>query len=972
MSMSQRMVATLLAAAVAVGASASFALTAPSVRGTAAVPVRVHGVSIDPADHLAEHPDASELARTLVERLSENRIDTVYVNAYNVEYGAYYETTYRLNQESELGRQDFLGKFVSAAHARGIRVVAALYDHQHRGAWETHPEWREKTASGGDYNPPGTDIQYYLSTGNPGATAWWRGFLEDILRRYPDLDGVELREPIVNWWGTDADYNPAVTAAFRTAHPRATLGDETWRRFRQAMLTRFLKSEIALVHRAGLFVHVTTVATTGTSGSLMPAGYVAHETGFDLDALLRGRDLPDALKVELIWQQWARLYGRVAFTPEWTGRATLEFLREMRGRAPVIVHVELTDFGRSSITVEEFHRTLRAADRPGLQGVDFYSVSLADAKRAWPAVRAAYGEDKTATRVAGVPHDHRVLVLHDRGGPAAKAELPLRQLHQTELLNLLEHFDVRWDTHPVDAYRRGGLLGYDVVVYIGSLYGNVPAAFLSDISVFEGNVVWIGSNLYALSETGVRLAFVQPSQLARTGYDRIAYRGMSLRAWGEAIPTQARGNGVVAATLSGPRGSTPYILRSGRFWYVAGSPFSYLEVGGALNGRYLAFADILHDALGAPHRSSGPEALLRIVDVDPTTSPDDVRAITKALERKQIPFALSVTPFYGGASGGLALSDEPRLAAALRNAVAHGGAIVLDGAEHRYRGVTGRDAEFWDLRNHGGVAEDSAGYVESRLEEALAETWAEDLHPLAWETPESIATPFDYALFAQTFSTFVERRAYATWSGDAYRQPLPYRVENDVFGGRIVPDNLGSVDRDGKGQAQVLANARRLLAVRDGTAGVSISIRAGAGAAATVADRLHRLGYRFLDLYTLPNVVTSHDRVELTSAGLASVPVPSGWTLWQRLLNRDGSVVRETSETFVSYARPARTFSSLPHGTLLSLRAVPSGNGSLPRPPGGVGSIVVTMLAVIATAGAAVLIASYVLARAGAHREAAR
>jgi Uncharacterized protein conserved in bacteria (DUF2334) len=942
-------------------AAAAVLAGAVTAAPAAAASTRVHAVTIDPADYLSAVPDASALARQLVERFAANGVDRIYVNAYNVEYGAYYRTTYRYDQESEYGRQDLLGKLLAAAHARGIQVVAAFYDHQHRGAWEARPGWREKTPRGGDYNPPVTDIQYYLSTGNPQAAAWWRGFLLDVLRRYPALDGVELREPIVNWWGVEADYNPAVTRAFRAAHPRARLGDETWRRFRSATLTRFLQREIALVHARGRFAEVTTVADAYGEGKLVAAESEARETGFDLGALLRGPQRPDAVKVELIWQQWARLYGRIAFTPEWTGDAAAAFVRRVRGRAPVIVHVELTDFGRSSISADEFFRTLRAAASVrGLRGVDFYSAYLADAKRAWPAVRAVYGGSARARAAPGLARDRRVLVLYDAGGTGERAALA--KLQQTELLNLLGHFPVKWESHPMRAYRRGDLAGYSAVVYLGSVYGSVSQQFLSDVSVFDGSIVWIGANLWQLERSGVRLPFAQPSQRLRTGSTSIRYRGVELPAKGEAIATRARAGAHVVATLGGGGSRMPFVLRAGRFWYVTGSPFTFLEIPPRLNGRYLVFADALHDMLGIRAAAGGRRALVRVEDVNPLTDPAHVRVVAATLARRHVPFSISVTPFYVDPKRGVdvSLSERPSLVAALREAVARGGAIVLHGSTHQYRGRTGVDAEFWDLRNRGGLPVDSDAYVRARVLRGLEELWRNGLHPVAWETPHYLATAFDYSLFLDFFSTFLERRTYGVWNGTAYQQPLPFEVGADVYGARIVPENLGYVVHGSVNVEPLLVNARELRVVRDAVAGAYVHVGTNPALVGRLVRGLRRLGYRFLDVYTLPNVVEGPDRVELTGSGSASLPVPSGWELRLTVLDRAGDVTRKTEQRFASYARPVRTFAPVPGGGLASLVVLPSGAPDLGVPgSGGHGVGVVTALFYVALAALALLLLAY-------------
>jgi uncharacterized protein YdaL len=939
----------------------------------AATAERLRAVSIDPADYLADVPDASALARSLAAGFAANGVNAIYVNAYNVEYGAYYRTAYRYNTESDYGRQDLLGKLISAAHARGIRVFAAFYDHQHRGAWEAHQDWRAKTESGGDYNPPVTDIQYYLSVRNSGAIAWWRGFLLDLARRYPDLDGVEFREPIINWWGTTADYNADATRAFQAAHPGKPLGGEVWRRFRQDSLTRFLKLEIALVQRRGLAAHVTTVADVDGAGRLMSVASQARETGFDLDGLLAGPARPDAVKVELIWQQWARLYGRIAFTPEWTGTALRAFLRQVRGRAGVVTHVELTEFGRLRQSLEEFYRALHAADIPRTVGLDFYSAALADEKHAWPVVRSVYRRGPAAEVAAEIPHDRRILVLHDEDVRTPAAEASVARLERIEVLNLIDHLGLKWEARAVDGYRRGDLAEFDVVVYLGSRYGNAPLAFVSDVSVFDGTVVWIGQNLFQLRESGVLLPFEQPSQAARVTDGRIHYRGRSLRAKGELIPTYPEAGASAVATVAKGSARLPFVLRAGRFWYVAGSPFSFLELGSGLNGRYLVFADALHDMLRVSHAARSPKALLRVEDVNPETEPALIRDIADVFAARRAPFLLSVTPFYVAPERDLsvALSDRPDVVEALRYAVARGGAIVLHGSTHQYRGRTGIDAEFWDLKNGGGVAEDGEDYVRGRLARALAELWRNDLHPIAWETPHYVATPFDYALFADYFSTFVERRVYGVVAAHAYQQALPYPIESDVYGGRIVPENLGYVAQ-GQNARALVTNGAALRVVRDAFAGGYIHVATPAAEVARLVDELRRLGYRLVDPYRLSNVVEAPGRIELTGAGTASLPVPTGWFLERRVLARDGSTASRTLTQFASYARPTFTYRAVPGAGLVSLRVLSpdeagaaGGGGGAGTPGRGVVTVLEYGLVVFATVGLGLLLVVYAGTRAG-------
>lgn len=859
----------------------------------------IHAVSLDPADYLSVQHDASALARTLVARFARSGVNLIYINAYNVQYGAYYQTSYRYNSENEYGRQDLLGKLITAAHARGIQVFAAFYDHQHRGAWEQNPSWRAERQNGSAYNPPGVDVQYYLSIKNAPAAHWWRGFIGDILHTYPNLDGIELREPIINWWGTEADHNPAFDAAFARAYPHSPLNGSDWIRFRSQSLTAFLKAETHIIHAADRLVHVTTVADVHPSGAILTNAEESADTGFDAKALMRGPDRPDAIKVEFIWQQWANVYGFVSFTPEWTRRAAEAYLKATHTTGRMIAHVELTDFGRSGITADEFYRTLRYADVPGAIGLDFYSAALADKKHAWPAIAAVY---KKSALPLVVPRDKRVLILYDN--PSGSSAVSLAKIDATFLANLLGHFDVKWEVRPVNQYRRGDLDGFSYVFYQGTEYGNAPQAFLSDVSVFQGHVIWIGQNLFELKNSGVQLPFRQSTQLSHFNKGRVSYKGQSLVASGETIPTRPARGTKTWVTMRTHAASLPYILQAGKFWYVAGSPFVDIDPS---NGRYLAFADLLHNMLGIP-ATSPRRAFLRVEDVTPLTDPVRLRALTDEFYSRHVPFMVAVIAVYVDPSNHqrVALSERPRVAAALRYMESHGGTIIVHGYTHQTTGRSGADYEFWNLKNQTGLQNDSETLVRGKVENALAEIWKCGLHPLAWETPHYAATSYDYSVFGDYFSTFVEQRSYGVFKNVSYTQSDPYLIKHDVNGATLVPENLGYLP-EGRFTdiSAIIAHAKALTTVRDAIAGGFIHPRAPVAVTGRVIAALKGMGYQFLDLRTLPNVVQTDGRAEVSGSASTSLVVPSGDYLAVRRFSSQDRVITDQVTQFVNYGRPS-------------------------------------------------------------------
>ncbi|MGZ4207231.1 MAG: DUF2334 domain-containing protein [Actinomycetota bacterium] len=892
--------------------AATLSLSGLGAAGAATAPSRVQGVIVDPADYVTRQPNAAALARTLAADLADDGVNTIYLNAYNVEYGAYYRTSYRYSSEAPYGRQDLLGKLINAAHARGIRVFAAFYDHQHRGAWEANPSWRAKTQSQGDYNPPRTDVQFYLSVGRPEAVAWWLGFLRDLLTNYPNLDGIELREPIVNWWGTDADWNPAMTAAFRQAHPGAARGGDEWRAYRAQALTTFMHGEIAAIHKTGRLAHVTTVGSAYESGTLMPATDVARETGFDLDGLLTGADRPDAIKVEIIWQQWARNWGFVTFTPAWTGYATGAFLRQIAGRAPVIVHIELTQFGSHKLTSSEVDETLTLADRTDVAGLDVYSAALADRMGFWPQIR-----ERFLAKGPSLPPQQkgaRALVLYDGRGAAPEVS----RMFATNLANLLGHFGIAWRVESVEQYHRGDASTYSALFYLGTVYGNVTSAFLTDAASYNGTLVWMGQNLFQLKAEIPGLAISQPSQRADTSFTRIAYGVSVLPATGDLIPTTPLKGATVLAWAQRASGArAPYVLRAGNVWYVAGLPFTTLDTPSGLNGRYLVFSDLLHTMLGIDGER-GTRALVRLEGITPLSDPDVLRRQAAVLQGRSIPFALSVIPIWTDGTRTVRLDERPKLTRVLRDLAADGAAVIMNGSSHRYRGTTGDDYEFWDAEAGDGVAEDGDDFVTARVDAGLNAMWKSGLHPVAWQTPFDAATPFDYTAIGEYFTTFVERRTYGTVDEAAFKQAMPFLVGEDAFGARILPENLG-VAESAADVGTLVSRARALRAVRDAFAGAGILPSVPAPAVASLADDLKGLGYSFYDLMAEPSSVVGATRAEIVGSGSASITIPNGSTLVEMRMRRDGKVLWRRITHSSSSVRVTRSVSNLPSGVVFIL-----------------------------------------------------
>ncbi|UCC69506.1 MAG: family 10 glycosylhydrolase [Armatimonadota bacterium] len=352
----------------------------------------IKGVTVDPSAYSRSGISSKRLAEMLAERFSRNGVNTVFFYAYNVGDGAAYRTRYRGASISEWGRRDLLAHMLEACHARDIRVVAWMYSGRDRRMWLEHPEWRERTKDGKAHNPLRLHAAYFLCTRNPEVRRWYSGLLRDLGRRYPTLDGIELCEPVVNWFGTQACYCEACRRGFADAHPRESLGGAVWRKYRAQGMTEFLTECMKAIAEEGIDSYVMTISDALDNGAILSPRRQAEESGFDLEALLDGPYPPGWMNFEIIWQQWAAIYGRDVFDEEWAGETARRLVRRTDGRAGVVLHVELTDFGSQRMTPADIAATIAQVETAGADGIECYHAGAIDRKRAWPVLKRSYEE----------------------------------------------------------------------------------------------------------------------------------------------------------------------------------------------------------------------------------------------------------------------------------------------------------------------------------------------------------------------------------------------------------------------------------------------------------------------------------------------------------------------------------------------------------------------------------------------------
>ncbi|NQU42166.1 DUF2334 domain-containing protein, partial [bacterium] len=757
------------------------------------------GVRFDPSYHYGKYRRPGDLATELAEQWRDAGVNLVFYRAYDPEHGAFYRTDYTLNEMDDFGELDLLSAVLRECHRRGIQVYAWIPVLNHGGAWKANPSWRSVRADGSEYRA--SSLDYPLCSWNPAAADWWLGLLQDLVSKYPDLDGLDLGEPVVSWREDEACHCDFCRKA-AVDHPRLSRAG-----IRAEALTYLIRQSMAVAHRSGRRASVTFVHPVRASGDLESNERAMEITGLDLDTILAGGpdQRPDMICPEFLWQEHrSRLAdkpGADVFTPMWTLGAVRQFMATVDAPVEVIAHLEMTDFPGVAVSESDLRASMRAAIQAGADGLDIYSSTILAEKDAWSALR----------NVGSLSVTRKCLVLHDGVEGLSDA---------VQVGEMLRHFDVEVTLRDVATYTSGTLSEFDNTFYVGVDWGNVvPAAFLRDMDrPGATSVCWLGFNIdQPLSVESVSNHLgLQYLTTVENQYNAVRYKGTDLTKedpWTNVVNVFEPGRCVILATAQSEDGKTvPYAIRSGRnFWYFADVPPMFAIEG----GRFLVFADLLHDILGEDHVEKRT-ALVRIEDVHPLSDPGALRSLADLLHGEDAPFMVGVVPYYVYPEENLyiSLSEKPQVVSALQYMVRKGGTIVMHGSTHQRFAETTSDYEFWDPVSDSPPEGQNVETIRQKLEEGLREFWANELYPLMWETPHYAGSQLLYSHLPDYFSISMERRQSADRVGtDQY---LPYLIRSDRFGQMIVPENLGYIPLGDARSEIITENTARMKVVRDG------------------------------------------------------------------------------------------------------------------------------------------------------------
>ena len=368
----------------------------------------------------------------------------------------------------------------------------------------------------------------------------------------------------------------------------------------------------------------------------------------------------------------------------------------------------------------------------------------------------------------------------------------------------------------------------------------------------------------------------------------------------------------------------PYILRNQNRYIVADMPFSYIDEA----DRYLIFSDLLFDILDAePRFPKAKPAVVRVEDFGTANDPAKTKILFDLLKSLNVPYQVNIIPIFADpfnstgilptGTDNLPIWQDKHTMGFIDSLKASHVAFVQEGVSHQYdhqinptNGVSGSDCEFWNCVNQTPLAEDSVDYVLNRLNLGWDSLTHAGISTSLWVTPKYKASLLDNYVFAAVYPWSTGRFNYYTvhkvkgipkhpksklWmevSGtaglEARRKALgkikiidqtakpvgqffPYEIYGDVYGQRILPEDLGYLSANPPITSEdILTHARRNQVLRDVWASVYIHVDQAGNLRATAGGRdrpmsssditnliqgIAQMNYKFIDIrdFTLAN-----------------------------------------------------------------------------------------------------------------------
>ncbi|MFZ5642075.1 MAG: DUF2334 domain-containing protein [Bacillota bacterium] len=407
------------------------------------------------------------------------------------------------------------------------------------------------------------------------------------------------------------------------------------------------------------------------------------------------------------------------------------------------------------------------------------------------------------------------------------------------LAECLGHFGLHIDEISVNRWQPGLLSGYNIVFYIGINNSSLPEGLLAEMDKIP-RLVWVEQNIEQYARFKGWSDF--KSEGEQWQFASLLYNGRRL-SYPADIPVYIaypESGAIVYAYADNLDKPVPYIWQKENVWYIGRIDF--------YGSAFLILADVLHDICGEEHPASR-KVHIRVEDVNPTTSPENMAALIDALSELGIPYSVGVIPAYVNKGKIITLNDVPELVEVLKRVEETGGSIIQHGYTHQneFSPLTGEGFEFWNARDDTPMPGNEEEFVSSRVNSGLEVLAQAGLYPVAFEAPHFAMSHRGYRALSRQYSMLAGQIQVSDIS---YNLSLlvPYIISSQRTGMMVFSGDLGYYDTEEVDPfGSILAAAESYTVVRDCQIGFYYHNYLPPGPLVEIVKGLRELGFQFDD-----------------------------------------------------------------------------------------------------------------------------
>lgn len=420
--------------------------------------------------------------------------------------------------------------------------------------------------------------------------------------------------------------------------------------------------------------------------------------------------------------------------------------------------------------------------------------------------------------------------------------------HQRLLDMLISHF-----TEDISFKSSGDVGARDIkgvthLFYYGQTQEQLPAKVIETLATFNGTIMSIGLNI---EQQQAIFPFIKASQTEL--YTEELYLPEENKTI-KVDPTNIIQIETTAETLIEAKQdnqSYPLLVKKeNKYYYSTNNLFPPIS-------NFLAEA--LHEVFNMEHQAP-TQAYLRLEDVNPASDSKQLMEIARILERRDIPYMVSVIPVYLDPQTDLEyhIKDAPDVRAALKYMQDNGGSIILHGYTDQYENTkTGDGFEFWDTTRNSPITQNEQKYIKNRIQQGLQDLVEYELYPLAFEAPHYAMSQNGYKLLSEYFSTIIGQLQLTDKDWRIMTESPYITKPTYLHGMQLLPETIRYVRyEDPQSIQEMKSRIHDFTTVRDGVIGGFYHPFLGAQGLIEILNEFEKIpGVQWIDLKGLKNTV---------------------------------------------------------------------------------------------------------------------